>query len=140
MIEGVTMRSRMDRYDSQKVNKKEVVSTRSEKNQDLYDDFYTNSTYTEYQDFTDKPVDLASLNKNYHTREEYQKIKEYKSVITPPEVKRDLDKLESLYPTDENKVYDINSVLEDAKKNRQNVDELEKRGNFAVHNIIFWKT
>lgn len=123
------MKSRMERYDSQQKNKKNIVLRREDKNQGLYDGFYTNnSTYTEYQGFDDKNVvDLSMLNKNYHTREEYQKIKEYKDVVASPKVKRDLDHFESLYPTDENRVYDINNILMEAKKNRNQVDELEKK-------------
>lgn len=128
MIEGVSMKSRMERYDEKTTRKNKTPVRREDKNKGLYHDFYTNSTYTEFQDFDDKNVvDLSSFDKGYQTREQYQKIKEYQDIITPPKVKRDLDQFEDLYPTDENKIYDINNILLEAKKNRDHVDELERK-------------
>ncbi len=128
MIEGVMMKSRMDRYEENAQRKQNTPVRREDKNKGLYHDFYTNSTYTEFQDFDDKNVvDLSSIDQSRQTREQYQKIKEYQDIITPPKVKRDLDQFEDLYPTDENKVYDINNILLEAKKNRDQVDELERK-------------
>lgn len=117
---------------------KQTATSREDKNKNLYDQLYTNTSYTEYSDITDSnAVELGTLQNSYQTREGYQKMKEYQTVITPPKVKRELERFQELYPSDENKVYDINSVLLEAKKNRNEVDELEKKGNFAVANIIF---
>ncbi len=127
MIEGVTMKTRMERYEKQPTSNKEVALRREDRNQELYHDFYSNSTYTEFQEYNNNVVDLSNLNKQNQTREEYQKIKEFQDLMPPLKEKRDLDRFETLYPTDDNKVYDINSILEEAKKNREEIDELERK-------------
>ena len=120
----------MDRYqkvlsDSSKENNHKT--SRTAKNQELYDDFYKNSKYTEFSDASFKNVvDLSSLEKKYQTREGYQQMIKYQNVITPPKVKRDLEEYNSLYP-EQNKIYDINSILKEAKKNRNEIDELERK-------------
>lgn len=125
------MRSRMERYTDpfrEKKVAKQTATSREDKNKNLYDQLYTNTSYTEYSDITDSnAVELGTLQNSYQTREGYQKMKEYQTVITPPKVKRELERFQELYPSDENKVYDINSVLLEAKKNRNEVDELEKK-------------
>ena len=127
MIEGVTMKTSMERYEKQPTSNKEVALRREDRNQELYHDFYSNSTYTEFQEYNNNVVDLSNLNKQNQTREEYQKIKEFQDLMPPLKEKRDLDRFETLYPTDDNKVYDINSILEEAKKNREEIDELERK-------------
>lgn len=121
------MKSRMDRY-NENINMTTKRMSREDRNKELYDHLYTNTTYTEYSsDSVSNAVELTALKNSYHTREGYQKIKEYESVITTPKVKRDLEHFQELYKIDESKVYDINSILAEAKKNRDNVDELEKK-------------
>lgn len=121
------MRSRMDRYRTIDVADNETIS-RSDKNQDLYDNIGNNAKYTNFTDVS--KIDAISLNdakKNYRTREGYKTIKEYGNVDTRPKAQKDLDEFNYLYQEQENRVYDINSVLEKAKENRKDRDELENK-------------
>ena len=54
-------------------------------------------------------------------------MKEYQEVVPTPRVKKELEEFKSLYQDRENKVYDINNVLEEARKNRTEKDELEEK-------------
>jgi hypothetical protein len=102
--------------------------SRSELNQDLYNSLNgTNSfaTYTDVNKANQYVLDATS--KSYRTREGYQKLKEYGDLVPKPKVKKELDDFTNLYKETENKVYDINSVIEEAKKNRKNSEEEEKR-------------
>lgn len=117
------MESRMKRYDEEPTKK----MSRSERNRELYEklDDNTYTTYTNVKEANAIVLDAAS--KNYRTREGYQKIKEYGDLIPQPKIKQKLEDLNNLYQGQENKVYDINSVIEEAKKNRVEKDELEDR-------------
>ena len=122
------MRSRMERYQEEQRRKREEPIRRSEKNQELYDTLYTNTKYTEFTDVAShNAVELTALEKNYKTREGYHQLKEYENVLVPPKVKRELEDFEALYKEEENKIYDINSVLTEAKKNRSEIDDLERK-------------
>lgn len=121
------MRSRMDRYRTIDVTDNEIVS-RSDKNHDLYDNLGNNAKYTNFTDVS--KIDAISLNdakKNYRTREGYKTIREYGNVDKRPKAQKDLDEFNYLYQEQENRVYDINSVLEKAKENRKDRDELENK-------------
>ena len=118
------MRSRMDRYNQR--DRSEY--RRSEKNQELYRNIGTNTKYTNFTDVTNaNAFDLNRAQKNYRTREGYQQMKEYEGFVNEPKEKKELDDFNYLYQDHENRVYDINSVLEEAKKNRQKKDELEAK-------------
>lgn len=121
------MKSRMDRYrNSDSINKEEY--SRSSRNQELYKNIGSNQKYTNFTDVS--KIDAYSLNdakKNYRTREGYKTIKEYTTVDKRPKAQKDLDEFNYLYQDHENRVYDINSVLEHAKENRKNRDELEEK-------------
>lgn len=121
------MKSRMDRYrNSDSTNKEEY--SRSSRNQELYKNIGSNQKFTNFTDVS--KIDAYSLNdakKNYRTREGYKTIKEYTTVDKRPKAQKDLDEFNYLYQDHENRVYDINSVLEHAKENRKNRDELEEK-------------
>ena len=119
------MGSRMDRY---KENDNNITSSsRSTKNKELYNTVGTNTKYTNFTDVSRlDAVSLTDANKNKHTREGYQQIKKYDQIIDAPKSKRELENLNYLYQDYENKIYDINSVLEEARKNR---GEREKEEN-----------
>ena len=119
------MGSRMDRY-------KEIDSnsgaSRSSKNQELYQNLGTNTKYTNFTDVSRlDAVSLSDASKKQHTREGYQQIKKYDQIIDSPKSKKELEDLNYLYQDYENRVYDINSVLEEAKKNRIEKDQLEAK-------------
>ena len=65
--------------------------------------------------------------KDYYSRESYQQMKKYQNVETVPRVKKELDDFNFLYKGNEKKVYDINSVLEEARKNRKVQDDMEEK-------------
>ena len=115
---------RMDRY---KEESDEPRITRSNQNQDLYDSIGSNTRYTSFSDVTNaNAIDLSSK-KNYNTREGYHQLKEYQDTVPTPRVKKELEEFKNLYRDKENKVYDINNALEEARKNRLEKDELEEK-------------
>lgn len=114
---------RMDRYRDEDTTEK---LSRSNKNKDLYQNVGTNTRYTNITDVTNaNAIDITNTTSEYKTREDYQKMKKYGGVETP-KVKRDLEEFNHIYNKHENRVYDINNVLEEARKNREE-DSLEEK-------------
>ena len=115
------MEKRQDKYDENPHR-----MTRTEKHQALYNEINSKIGYSEVSPYDQgTEIDLSTLHSVKPKREEYQKIKEYKSIIDDEnEDEKPVEKKE------ETKVknFDINAVLEEAKKNRKN-DELEKKRN-----------
>lgn len=123
------MATRMDRYQRNISTKN---STRSTKNEKLYSSLDNNAQYTTITDVRNaNAVELTSATKNYRTREGYHTMKEYGSLIEPPKVKKELDDFNFLYHDQENKIYDINSVIEEAKKNRKKEEEEQEKRRVA---------
>ena len=119
------MRSRMERYEKEEQRE---ISSRANKNQELYENIGRNTKYTNFTDVTNaNAFDIGTAQKNYRTREGYHQMKEYNTFISEPKVKKELDEFNYLYQDHENKVYDINSVIAEAKKNRIKKDELEAK-------------
>ena len=118
------MEKRSDRYNqSQDVTQ---INSRVKKNKYLYDELNSKIGYEEISVAnTDTQIDLSSLNLEKPNREDYQKIKEYKTLLKDNSV----DKVEIEKKEIKPKVFDINKVLEEAKKNRKEEDELEKKRN-----------
>lgn len=117
---------RMDRYKDEAPDR----PNRYEKNQELYQDIATNTKYTNITDVTNSNAFEINGSKNkgsYTSRESYQQMKKYKNVEPVPRVKKKLDDFNYLYKIDDKKVYDINTVLEEARKNRQEKDKLEEK-------------
>ncbi|MBO5120113.1 MAG: hypothetical protein J6C28_00320 [Bacilli bacterium] len=115
---------RMDRYKDETIEPK---LTRSDQNKELYDSIGTNTRYASFSDVTNANAIDMSSKKNSNTREGYHQMKEYQEVVPTPRVKKELEEFKSLYQDRENKVYDINNVLEEARKNRTEKDELEEK-------------
>lgn len=132
------MRSRMDRY--QNIDHKEY--NRLDKNKNLYENVGNNTKYTNFTDVGQSNAYLLDTTKdNYQTREDYQHLKDFQTKnITPkvkditPKVKKELDEFNYLYQDHENRVYDINSVLKNAKENRKEKDALEEKRNLKNTN------
>lgn len=118
------MASRMEKYQEKKTLQ---PKSRLVKNEKIYEDFYRNTSYTEFTKIeTEEVIDLKEITKSTGSRENYRRQKEYKNILAPKE------ELEASLPTipeeeEEPKVYDINSVLEEAKRRRENRDDLEKK-------------
>ena len=115
---------RMDRY-KDNISQQEK---RSEKNKDLYQN--TNK-YTNITDVTTSNVYEINNSNNKKesktTRENYQKLRKYQMIDEVPKVKKELEDFKYLYQRNEDKIYDINSVLEAARKNKKDKDELEEK-------------
>lgn len=126
---------RMDRY---KDASNDIRESRSDNNKELYESLGSTTRYTNFTDVTTaNAIDLTST-KNYNTREGYHQMKEYQEVIPTPKVKKDLEDFKAVYNNRENKIYDINNVLEEARKNRIEKDELEEKRKLknASYNIL----
>ncbi len=119
------MKSRMDKYQDTSSKRKEIK--RTNKNQDLYSDFYSNTKYTNLDNYEDDHVvDFYSSSKNMNKRGDYHKVKEYKTLLPSNEIKNK-EELKK-YLEEDNKVYDINRIIANAKKNRQEQEEeLERK-------------
>lgn len=115
---------RMDRYKDD-ISQQEK---RSEKNKDLYQN--TNK-YTNITDVANSNVyEINNSNNNKEsktTRENYQKLRKYQMIDEVPKVKKELEDFKYLYQRNEDKIYDINSVLEAARKNKKDKDNLEEK-------------
>ena len=115
---------RMDRY-KDNISQQEK---RSEKNKDLYQN--TNK-YTNITDVaTSNVYEINNSNNNKEsktTRENYQKLRKYQMIDEVPKVKKELEDFKYLYQRNEDKIYDINSVLEAARKNKKDKDNLEEK-------------
>lgn len=130
---------RMDRY-NEETNPR---VSRINKNQDLYQNLSMNAVYTNITDVTNSNAYEINPNSNIDsktTREAYQHLREYQNVEIPKEQK-ELDDVNYLYQRKENKVYDINSVLENARKNRVEQDELDEKRKLKnnAYNILSGK-
>ena len=126
---------RMDRYNDEDTTTK---LSRSNKNKDLYQNVGTNTRYANITDVTNaNAIDITNTTTEYRTREDYQKMKKYNGDVQTPKVKRDLDEFNHIYKRQENRVYDINNVLEEARKNREedNLEEKRKLKNTS-YNIL----
>ncbi len=117
---------RMDRY------KKELntpVTSRSNKNEELYKEVSSNIIYanitdvreTNAYDITDRKDIIRS------SREDYHKLKEYSNVLEDTQEKKKLEEYNKLDGNNENKVYDINSIIEETRKNRKAKEEKNKK-------------
>jgi len=127
---------RMDRYKDEEPNR----VNRLEKNKELYQDLFSNTKYTNIAEVTNaNAYELGGEKKDAtSSRESYQQMLKYRGVEEVPKVKKELDDFNYLYPKKEKRIYDINSVLEDARKNRQERDELEEKRKlkYTSYNIL----
>ncbi len=118
---------RMDRYKDTDENL--VNNSRMDKNQELYHNLSTNTIYTNITDVTN--ANAFEINNNqskdaHTTREAYQQMQKY-AVEPMPKNKKELEDYNYLSQRKENKTYDINSFLEEARKNRPEKDELDEK-------------
>lgn len=117
------MASRMDRYNKPK---EPGSKSRIARHHSLYDDFSQNARYTEYTNVDNGiPIDLSGIKKEPKNREDYQRSKDVEMLLE--HVTDTSDSFSSILNREPNKVYDINSVLAEAKKNRSQTDDLEQK-------------
>lgn len=112
------MDRRSDRYSKSNDN----TRTRVNKNRILYDEINNKIGIEEIPSYEQtQEINLSALDLDNLKRGDYQKVKDYKDLIDESEQDEEQEK-----PKEEKKKksYDINKVLEEAKKNREQ-DELE---------------
>ena len=131
------MSSRMDRYrDKGDTN----TYSRANRNQELYQNIGSNTRVANLTDVTNaNAIDLDNASRITNTREGYHQMKEFRKDIAVPKVKKELDDFNYLYQTRENRIYDVNRVLEEARKNRRTADdekEEKRRLKNSNYNII----
>lgn len=123
---------RMDRYIDEDVKEQ----SRSEKNEDLYQNISTNSRYASFTDVKNaNAYDISDTNTNTNTRESYHRLKEYQDFENiPKEIKIE----EKVADKPEKKIYDINSFIEEARKNKKEQDDLDGKRKLAntSYNIL----
>lgn len=126
------MPSRMDRYNS---NNNDNIGSRSTRNEQLYKELYSNKTYTEFTDIDNNNVfDLSNSNNSSNRRSSFSKAKLFYDNgldnITNDLGKTDLNigsSYQKIFDDPKDKNYNINDILETAKRNRTDLDEEEKK-------------
>ena len=114
------METRSSRYLDEKVTTKPKL-TRANKNKYLYDEVNNKIGYEEIEHFPGYDRIELDSETPIKSRAEYQKMKDYSFLYNNSDVEQKNLELE------EEKVYDINSVLEEAKKNRVISEEMEQK-------------
>ena len=107
---------RMDRYENIE-NNNETKQTRTNKNQELYTDVYLNNVY----------VDINTL-KDVVKEDNQREVEEVKSIQPVESI------IESINYNYEDKNYDINSLIEEAIKNKKD-DKLKRSLDIGVNNL-----
>lgn len=126
------MASRMDKYNKTQMDSTSSSQSRLSKNEKLYEKLYTNKVFTEFNNSNfDNVIDLSNVSNTneINRREHYHKSKTLNSEDTNPKKdysfssfqnnNEEIDKRE--------KNYNINDILETARKNRTEEDEIEKK-------------
>lgn len=119
----------MDKY----VNNSTTIKKRTQKNEKLYDKVLDMSI--DYVDIdVNNAIELNPNNTSKSTREDYQKQKEL-SKILPRNEKPEAYVKQEVEPK-ENRIYDINEILELARKNKLFEDSEKKRLINTEYNIL----
>ena len=123
---------RMDRY-----NNNTTSATRRDRNEELYRELNSDIKYANVTDVTNTNA-YEITNKKNRTREDYHKLKEYNMIKEEPREKKELQEFNYINKNKENKVYDINTIIEETKKNRQKKEELEEKKKYLkdTYNIL----
>ena len=121
------MEKRSDRYSEEKKS-----ISRVNKNKILYDDMNNKGGTYEIPTYeSSNEIDLSKLDMNNLNREDFQKVKDYKELIDDDKD----DSVSQKVEVKKEKSYDINKILEEAKKNREK-DELEGKRNISEEGSI----
>ena len=120
------MQKRVERY-SEVPESNENKPSRVSKNHILYDEINSKIGLEEIPTYNaDDQINLSALDMDNLKRSEYQKVKDYKDLLDDDNKEVSSDTKEPKEVKKKN--YDINKVLEEAKKNRA-IDELEGKRN-----------
>lgn len=121
------MKSRLNKYENN------AARSRTEKNQSLYDDMYSNTNYSNMVVLDDSSeVDINKI-KELIDKEKNENKRVNKSNFN----KEEYDSIVPLKP-EERKLYDINEVLKEAKNNRNIIEEASEKSkieNYKFKNI-----
>lgn len=116
------MESRIEKYYKQEYNKD---ISRSKKNKDLYKNIYNDYGSLENLPIPENTneIDITKLKKLATSRDEYKKVKEYERITN--KTLTDLDPI-PIAKEKEEKIYDINELLEIAKNNNIKITDNDK--------------
>lgn len=124
------MTSRMERYN----NSSKSVSSRTTKNQQLYKELYSNKTYTEFMDIeNDNVVELNSSDDLFNSKRRSNSNRSrmnYNNITSQTSRRSDLgmnSSYQKILDEDKEKSYNINDIMEMARRNRTELDENEKK-------------
>lgn len=110
------LKTRMERY----FTDEEESAVRTRKNQDLYQKIYndndlTSSNVTVLDNASE--IDISKIKELVQNREGYKRVRDYQSVLKTPSMEDEQEEYD-IYEDIDNKIYDINMILEDAKSKR----------------------
>lgn len=124
------MASRMERYDSSL----KTSNSRTQKNQQLYKELYSNKTYTEFRSIdNDNVVELNSSEELFNNTRRSNLNRNrtvYSNAINKMQRRSDLginSSYQKILDEDKEKTYNINDIMEMARRNRTELDENEKK-------------
>ncbi len=117
------MKSRIERY----YDEDSDIPTRSSRNKELYDNIGNEKPLIKTEIEIEKnEIDISNIKNKITNREEYQQIKGYQEIVKTTETKEDSEVFDYEKEAEEDKVYDINSILENAKASREKLDVEQK--------------
>lgn len=122
------MNSRMDRYKDREIELDTTSYERTNKNKRLYgstnyDVFSSNETIID----TSNEIDITKLKQMINSREEYKKASSYRNILEEKNV-QDYDYIKEYNTQDyEEKNYDINSLLDKVKLEKQEQESTKTR-------------
>ena len=118
------MERRSDKYNTNE-QPEAAIKTRVSKNKVLYDEVNSKIGFEEIPTYDEREeINLSSLDMDNLKRSEYQKVKDYKDLLGDGEKDKEVETKDEV----RKKSFDINKVLEEAKKNRK-LDEAEEKRN-----------
>lgn len=127
------MNSRMEKHYGQE------SLERSKKNKALYESIYDTDIITDatvkLQD-NEKVIDMKKVNEMVQNREEYIKQKKYKEALSLEEDEEEEQTQYDIYADIESRIFDINMILENAKKQRDTQPGMKKRIRNTQYDIL----
>ena len=107
------MKTRMERY----LDDQEQIA-RTKKNQELYGDIYNSlpSSNVAVLD-NESEIDISKLKELSQNREGYRRVRQYQSILETDTTNDDQEEYD-IYEDIDHKIYDINTILEEAKSKR----------------------
>ena len=120
------MTSRMDKHHTDSSQ----IKSRYKKNEKLYEELYTNKVYTEFSNVSNNVIDLSDLEntKILNKRELYHKNRILNNDDKGVSIRKStFDYINNKHEDNTTKNYNINDILDEARKNRKIEDEDEKK-------------